>query len=128
MEKNFIKTDLAPSAVGTYSQGVEWNGMILFSGQIGIDPQTSTLVEGFEAQLDQIMKNIDGLLKSQDLTREYILKTSIFMTDLGLFSKVNEVYENYFSAPFPARSCIQVPALPKGALIEIEVIAARKIS
>ena len=128
MEKNFIKTDLAPSAVGTYSQGVEWNGTILFSGQIGIDPQTSTLVEGFDAQLDQIMKNIDGLLKSQDLTREHILKTSIFMTDLGLFSKVNEVYENYFSAPFPARSCIQVPALPKGALIEIEVIAARKIS
>ncbi|MAE57603.1 MAG: reactive intermediate/imine deaminase [Halobacteriovorax sp.] len=128
MEKKFIKTDLAPSAVGTYSQGVEWNGMILFSGQIGIDPQTSTLVEGFDAQLDQIMKNIDGLLKSQDLTREHILKTSIFMTDLGLFSKVNEVYENYFSAPFPARSCIQVPALPKGALIEIEVIAARKIS
>ena len=120
MEKKFIKTDLAPSAVGTYSQGVEWNGMILFSGQIGIDPQTSTLVEGFN--------DIDGLLKSQDLTREHILKTSIFMTDLGLFSKVNEVYENYFSAPFPARSCIQVPALPKGALIEIEVIAARKIS
>ncbi len=128
MEKKFISTDLAPSAVGTYSQGVEWNGMILFSGQIGIDPKTSELKESFQDQLDQIMNNIDGLLKSQDLTREHILKTSIFMTDLGQFSKVNETYEKYFSSPFPARSCIQVPALPKGAVIEIEVIAARKIS
>ena len=128
MEKKIISTELAPSAVGTYSQGVEWNGMILFSGQIGIDPATSNLLEGFDTQLDQIMKNIDGLLKSQDLTREHILKTSIFMTDLSLFSKVNEVYESYFSAPYPARSCIEVPALPKGAVIEIEVIAARKIS
>ncbi len=127
MKKIIISTDKAPSAVGTYSQGVEWNGMILFSGQIGINPSTNALEEGFDNQLDQIMKNIDGLLESQDLTREHILKTSIFMTDLGLFSKVNEVYENYFSAPFPARSCIEVPNLPKGALIEIEVIAARKI-
>lgn len=127
MKKIIINTDKAPSAVGTYSQGVEWNGMILFSGQIGINPSTNTLEEGFDNQLAQIMKNIDGLLESQDLTREHILKTSIFMTDLGLFSKVNEVYENYFSAPFPARSCIEVPNLPKGALVEIEVIAARKI-
>lgn len=125
MEKNIIKTDLAPEAVGTYSQGVEYKGTYYFSGQIGLDPKTMSLAEGFRPQLDQIMANIDGLLKSQDLKRENIIKTSIFVTDLGNFGEVNEVYTNYFSEPYPARSCVQVPALPKGAVVEIEVIAAR---
>ncbi len=125
MEKNIIKTDLAPEAVGTYSQGVEYNGTFYFSGQIGLDPKTMELAQGFRGQLDQIMKNIDGLLKSQDLTRENIIKTSIFVTDLANFGEVNEVYTEYFSEPYPARSCVQVPALPKGAVVEIEVIAAR---
>lgn len=125
MNKTIIKTDLAPEAVGTYSQGVEYNGTYYFSGQIGLDPKTMTMEEGFRPQLNQIMKNIDGLLKSQDLTRENIIKTSIFVTDLANFGEVNEVYTEYFSEPYPARSCVQVPALPKGALVEIEVIAAR---
>ncbi len=125
MNKTIIKTDLAPEAVGTYSQGVEYQGTYYFSGQIGLDPKTMTLVSGFRGQLDQIMKNIDGLLKSQDLTRENIIKTSIFVTDLANFGEVNEVYTEYFSEPYPARSCVQVPALPKGAVVEIEVIAAR---
>lgn len=125
-QKQIIDTDLAPKAVGTYSQGVVYNGTYFFSGQIGLDPKDGGLKEGFDAQLKQIMDNIDGLLKSCDLTRSHIIKTSIFMTDLALFSKVNEAYVNYFEAPYPARSCVQVPALPKGALIEIEVIAAQK--
>lgn len=125
MNKTIIKTDLAPEAVGTYSQGVEYNGTFYFSGQIGLDPKTMTLASGFRPQLDQIMKNIDGLLKDQDLTRQNIVKTSIFVTDLANFGEVNEVYAEYFSEPYPARSCVQVPALPKGALVEIEVIAAR---
>ena len=125
MDKRIIETDKAPSAVGTYSQGVELGGVFYFSGQIGIDPSTSQLLEGFRPQLDQIMKNIDGLLESQDLKRENIVKTSIFLTDLNNFDEVNEVYESYFKAPYPARSCIQAAALPKGALVEIEVIAAR---
>ena len=79
----------------------------------------------FQDQLDQIMKNIDGLLEHCKITREHILKTTIFLTDLGQFSKVNEAYINYFSDPYPARSCVEVPALPKGALVEIEVIAAK---
>lgn len=123
--KNIISTDLAPAAVGTYSQGVEYNGVFYFSGQIGIDPKTSELVEGFEAQTKQIMKNIDGLLESCSITREHIIKTSIFVTDLANFGKVNEAYIEYFKEPYPARSCVQVPALPKGALVEIEVIAAK---
>lgn len=123
--KKIISTDLAPEAVGTYSQGVEHNGVFYFSGQIGIDPKTSKLKESFEDQLDQIMKNIDGLLESQSIDRTHIIKTSIFLTDLGKFNLVNEAYIKYFSEPYPARSCVEVPNLPKGALVEIEVIAAR---
>ena len=124
-QKNIITTDLAPSAVGTYSQGVEYNGVFYFSGQIGIDPKTSTLAQGFKAQMDQILKNIDGLLESCSITREHILKTSIFVTDLGNFEIVNDAYVQYFQDPYPARSCVEVPNLPKGAVVEIEVIAAK---
>lgn len=126
MSKIIINTDKAPAAVGTYSQGVAWGGVYYFSGQIGINPTTNILVEGFKAQLDQILKNIDGLLESQNLTRENILKTTIFVTDLGNFGLVNEAYTEYFKAPYPARSCVEVPALPKGAVVEIEVIAQVK--
>ena len=124
-KKNIIQTDLAPAAVGTYSQGVEDNGVYYFSGQIGIDPKTSQLKEGFEEQTQQILNNIDGLLESCSLTREHIIKTSIFVTDLGKFDLVNQAYIKYFSEPYPARGCVEVPNLPKGALIEIEVIAAK---
>ena len=123
-QKNIIQTDLAPAAVGTYSQGVEHNGVFYFSGQIGIDPKTSTLKVGFQDQIDQIMNNIDGLLESCSITREHIIKTSIFVTDLNNFELVNQAYIKYFSEPYPARSCVEVPNLPKGALVEIEVIAA----
>lgn len=125
INKNIVKTNLAPAAVGTYSQGVEYNGVYYFSGQIGLVPETMKMPEDFRGQLDQIMKNIDGLLESQSLSRENIIKTSIFVTDLANFGEVNEAYEKYFSEPYPARSCVQVPALPKNALVEIEVIAAR---
>ena len=124
-KKNIIQTEKAPAAVGTYSQGVEYNGVYYFSGQIGIDPTTSALQDSFEKQMEQILKNIDGLLQSCSLTREHIIKTSIFVTDLANFGIVNEAYVSYFSAPYPARSCVEVPALPKGALVEIEVIAAK---
>lgn len=124
-QKKIINTDKAPTAVGTYSQGVEYNGVYYFSGQIGIDSATSELKEGFEAQTAQIMKNIDGLLESCNITREHIIKTSIFVTDLANFGKVNEAYIEYFKEPYPARSCVEVPNLPKGALVEIEVIAAK---
>ncbi len=125
MNKIIVNTDLAPAAVGTYSQGVAVNGTYYFSGQIGIDPVTNNLVEGFGPQLNQVMKNIDGLLTSQGLTRENIVKTSIFLTDLGNFSLVNEAYVEFFKAPYPARSTVEVPKLPKGAVVEIEVIAAK---
>jgi len=123
--KNIISTDKAPAAVGTYSQGVEHNGVIYFSGQIGLEPETMTMKEDFQGQIDQIMKNIDGLLESQNLTREHIIKTSIFVTDLENFGLVNAAYEKFFTQPYPARSCVEVPRLPKDSLVEIEVIAAK---
>ncbi len=124
-DKKIIATEKAPQAVGTYSQGVELNGVFYFSGQIGLNPETMEMSDQFQEQTQQIMKNIDGLLDSQNLTRENIVKTSIFLTDLGNFNEVNIAYEEYFKAPYPARSCVEVSALPKGALIEIEVLAAR---
>ncbi len=123
--KTIVNTDNAPAAVGTYSQGVAVNGTYYFSGQIGLDAKSGNLAEGFHAQLDTIMKNIDGLLNSQDLKRENIVKTSIFLTDLNNFSAVNEAYVAFFKAPYPARSTVEVSKLPKGALVEIEVIAVK---
>lgn len=124
-EKKIIATDKAPAAVGTYSQGVFHNGVYYFSGQIGLDAKTGEMANGFDAQLETVMKNIDGLLQSQDLTRANIIKTTIFMTDLAQFGKVNDAYVKFFTAPYPARSTVQVSALPKGAVVEIEVIAAK---
>jgi 2-iminobutanoate/2-iminopropanoate deaminase len=123
--KNIISTEKAPAAVGTYSQGVEHNGVFYFSGQIGLEPETMTMKEDFQGQIDQIMKNIDGLLESQNLTREHIIKTSIFVTDLENFGLVNAAYESFFTQPYPARSCVEVPRLPKDSLVEIEVLAAK---
>ncbi len=123
MQKEIVKTEKAPQAVGTYSQGVKFQNIWYFSGMLGLDPSNGQLATNFDEQLSQIFKNIDGLLESQKLTRENILKTTIFMTDLKEFPKVNMAYEQYFSQPYPARSCVQVSALPRGAQIEIEVIA-----
>ncbi len=116
----------APAAVGTYSQGAKVDGWYFFSGQIGLDPQSMELAQGFSAQLDRILKNIDLLLESHQLKRSDILKTTIFLTDLNDFSQVNEAYQEFFQAPYPARSTVEVSALPKGALVEIEVIAYQK--
>lgn len=124
-EKKIITTEKAPAAVGTYSQGVFHNGVYYFSGQIGLDAKSGEMAAGFDAQLENIMKNIDGLLHSQDLTRSNIIKTTVFMTDLAQFGKVNEAYTKFFVAPYPARSTVQVSALPKGAVVEIEVVAAK---
>ncbi len=124
-KKTIISTDNAPAAVGTYSQGVFHNGVYYFSGQIGLNAKTGEMAPDFDSQLKNVLENIDGLLNSQGLTRENIIKTTIFMTNLDKFSKVNEAYVNFFTAPYPARSTIQVSALPKGAEVEIEVIAAK---
>lgn len=118
-----IATNNAPAAVGAYSQAVKVGNQYLFSGMLGIDPVSGQLAVGFEAQLKQVLANIDGLLRHLNLKREQIAKTTIFMKDLNDFAKVNQAYDAFFSKPFPARSCVEVSRLPKDALIEIEVIA-----
>lgn len=123
-KKKIIECDNAPEAVGTYSQGVIHGGIYYFSGQIGIEPKTGYLAEGVLDQIKQILTNIDALLASQNLKRENIIKTTVFLTDLGNFGSVNEQYQIFFEKPYPARSCVEVSALPKDALVEIEVIAA----
>jgi 2-iminobutanoate/2-iminopropanoate deaminase len=125
MTKIIVNTDNAPAAIGPYSQGVGVNGTFYFSGQIGLDAKTQILAEGFTAQLKTIMNNIDGLLLSQGLTRANVVKTSIFVTDLNNFAEVNQAYVDFFSEPYPARSTIEVSKLPKGSLVEIEVIASK---
>lgn len=125
MTKVIVKTDNAPAAIGPYSQGVGVNGTFYFSGQIGLDPKTQNLADGFSAQLKMVLQNIDGLLGSVGLTRENVVKTSIFLTDLNNFAEVNQAYVEFFKEPFPARSTIEVSKLPKGSLVEIEVIASK---
>ncbi|MCY4644952.1 MAG: RidA family protein [Bacteriovoracales bacterium] len=124
--QKIISTSHAPAAVGTYSQGVEYNGVIYFSGQIGLEPQSGQMREGTKEQTRQILTNIDALLKACGLDRGHIIKTTVFLTNLKDFEVINDSYQNYFSPPFPARSCVEVSALPKGARVEIEVIASTK--
>lgn len=120
---NIIMTEKAPAAIGAYSQGMEINGTYYFSGQIGIEPASMTLSPKFETQLDQILLNIDALLEACNLKRSNIVKSTIFLTDLDNFGAVNAAYTAYFKKQFPARSCVEASNLPKGALVEIEVIA-----
>jgi 2-iminobutanoate/2-iminopropanoate deaminase len=125
MKKTITQTQKAPQAVGTYSQGVSVAGFHFFSGQIGLDPKTGQLRETFEEQLQQVLDNIDALLEANQLKRDHIVKSTIFMTSLHQFAEVNKAYEHYFSRPYPARSTVEVSALPKGALVEIEILAYR---
>ncbi len=125
MEKKVISTDKAPASIGAYSQCVEYQNILYFSGQIGITPEDGQLRDGFESQLQQILQNIDAILESQNLKRENIIKTTVFLTELGNFEKVSQAYAQYFQRPYPARSCVEVSALPKGASVEIEVLAGR---
>ena len=122
---NIIETNKAPKALGPYSQAVEINGTYFFSGMLGINPETSEMQVDCESQLIQIMENIDGVLEASNLTRKNIVKTTIFLKDLNDFSKINNTYESYFEAPYPARSCVEVARLPKDAKVEIEVIALK---
>ncbi len=124
--KKIIATDTAPKAIGPYSQGIEANGFLFFSGQIPLDPDTGKLADGGIAeQTRQALKNIDALLKSQGLFAQNVVKATVFITDMSQFPAVNAEYGKYFSVDPPARSCVEVAKLPMGAAVEIEVIAVR---
>ena len=122
--KKIISTSEAPGAIGPYSQAVRSGSLLFCSGQIPLDPKSGQIVPGDVAvQTRRVLDNIAAILKAEDLTFGNIVKTTIFLTNLGDFQTVNEVYGSYFKQNPPARSTIQVAALPKGANVEIEVIA-----
>lgn len=118
-----IATANAPAAIGPYSQARIVGNLIFTSGQVGIDPVTGKLLEGLEAQAHQVFKNIAAILDAVGTDMSKIVKSSVFINDMNNFGKVNEIYANYFTEPFPARSCVEIARLPKDALIECEVIA-----
>jgi len=122
--KKIISTPDAPAAIGPYSQAIRSGNFIFCSGQIPLDPKSGEMVtDDIGAQTRRVLDNISGLLKAEGLSLGDVLKTTIFLTDLGNFQIVNEIYGSYFNNQPPARSTVQVSALPKGAKIEIEVIA-----
>lgn len=126
MPKTVPPTPSAPSALGPYSFATEAHGLVFISGQVPLDPATGERApDDIESQAHQVMKNIGVLLSDLDLGYEDIAKTTIFLTDMGDYPKVNEIYGSYFESEPPARSAIQAAALPAGFQIEIEVIAAR---
>lgn len=124
MEQNRVHTEKAPAAVGPYSQAVIVNGMVYTSGQIALDPATGELVgKTIEEQAEQVMKNLMAILEAAGAKPENVVKTLCFLTDMQDFAAFNEVYARYFTEK-PARSCVGVQSLPKGAICEVEVIAA----
>jgi 2-iminobutanoate/2-iminopropanoate deaminase len=124
MEKKIIETSQAPSAIGPYSQGVSVDGFLYTSGQIALNPKTMEMMNGqIEEETECVLKNIEAILKADGMKRAHIIKTTVYLTDLMEFSRMNRVYENFFEDTKPARACIQVVALPKGAKVEIDAIA-----
>ncbi len=121
-----ILTDKAPAPIGPYSQGVEVNGTVYFSGQIAIDPTVGKITASdIEGQTRQVLSNIKALLAAASLTEKDVVKTTVFVKNIADFGKVNAIYATVFGEVPPARSCVEVSALPASALVEIEVIAAR---
>ncbi len=124
--KRIIHTDLAPKAVGPYSQAVEANGMLFISGQIPIDPSTGKLVEGgIREQTEQVLKNIGVILKAAGYDYQDVVKSTCLLNDMDNFAAMNEVYGRYYPENAPARAAYGVVRLPLGALVEIETIAAK---
>jgi 2-iminobutanoate/2-iminopropanoate deaminase len=124
MPRTIIATSEAPKAVGPYSQAVALGGMLFCSGQIPLTPDTGELLQGnVTDQTTQVLENLGAVLRANKMTFTHVVKTTVFLTDLNDFAAMNEVYANYFPSNQPARSTIQVAALPKGARVEIEAIA-----
>ncbi len=119
-----ISTPKAPAAIGPYSQAIQVGNLVYTSGQIPINPATGAFVEGgIEEQTRQALSNVQAILKEAGLTMGNVVKTTVFMADMNDFARMNAVYAEFFTEPYPARSAVAVKTLPKGALVEIEVVA-----
>ncbi len=126
MKKTAISTPNAPAAIGPYSQAIEAGGLIFASGQIPVDPATGIIPEGVEAQAHQVFRNITALLEAAGSSMDQVVRTLVFLKDMNDFAAVNEIYAQYFSQPYPARSCVQAARIPKDVCIEVEVTAIRQ--
>ena len=124
MAKVIIKTENAPAAIGPYEQGIAANGFLYTSGQIALEPGTGNFRQGeIEEETELTIKNIQAILEAGGLSLKHVIKTTVYLTDLNHFARMNTIYENFFSESKPARACVQVAAIPKGAKVEIEAIA-----
>ena len=124
MQIEYVSTPDAPAAIGPYSQGVKTHGFVYTSGQIALDPATGNLVDGsFEEQVHRVFKNLGAILKAAGSDFSRVIKATVYVTDLGNFQTLNGIYASYFGEHKPARTTVEVPALPKGAAVEIDLIA-----
>ena len=124
--KKVINTQAAPAAIGPYSQAIEAGNLVYTSGQLPIDPTTGAFPEGgIKAQTRQSLTNVEAVLKAAGLDMNAVVKTTVFLANMADFADMNSVYSEFFAEPFPARSAVAVKTLPKGALVEIEVVAAK---
>ena len=123
--KKIISTDKAPAAIGPYSQAVEWNGMIFSSGMIPVNPETGEIPEAVDLQARQVFTNLSNLLNHAGTSMDKVIKTTVFIKDMNDFVTINEVYKEFFTGDYPARSCVEVARLPKDVKIEMEVIAEK---
>lgn len=123
--KKEIATTAAPGAIGAYSQAIDTGTFVFASGQLPVDPSTGTMPADITAQTEMSLRNVAAVLAGAGLTLANVVKTTVFLADMGDFAAMNEVYARHFPAPFPARSAVAVRTLPKNALVEIEVVAVR---
>lgn len=121
-----ISTTNAPAAIGPYSQALSAGNLTFVSGQIPVDPATGRMADTIEEQATQALTNLKHVLAAAGLDMSNVIKTAVFLADLNDFPVVNRIYESFFEAPYPARSCVQVAGIPKGALVEIECIAVKE--
>ena len=122
MSRSIISTPNAPAAIGTYSQAVKVGDTVYLSGQIGLDPASMTMVEGFDAQTERVFENLKAVAEAAGGSLGDAVKLTIYLTDLGNFARVNEVMARYFAEPYPARAAVGVKELPKGALVEADAV------
>ena len=125
MTKQAIQSSDAPQAIGTYSQAIRSGSAIYLSGQIGLDPRTMQVVDGFEAQAHQVFRNMKAVAAAAGASVDDAVKLTVFLTDLANFARLNEIMAQYFSQPFPARSAVGVSQLPRGAQLEIEAVLVK---
>ena len=128
MSKQVINADKAPAPIGPYNQSVMAGGFLFISGQTALDPASGEFIKGdIKTEAHQCMRNLEEVLSEAKLTFEHVVKTTIFITDMNLFAEINEVYSGYFKGDFPARETVAVKALPKGANVEISMIAVERL-